>query len=476
MNAKPQPNLKVVKPLADDPGKLAPHSAESEELLLAALMAGFEGDLDLVLMERLEPRHFFIVRHEWIFQAMLDIHEAGLVPSYVTVIDRLKDTGQLEEIGGAVELTRICQPRTGDLIPVRQFARSIRVYAENRALLQFCSEAAQTVVENPQSASKNFARLVEMLGQYRPHEDDHAFVYGAQSIATYDTILTEKLKRQDWLPLPWKVFADRGVILEPGELVVVVGPEGGGKSAFLADIAEYSAHQQQRRTMYIHTEMRQASVLERRQAKYSKVPYERIRVPSKLTDGEIARMVAADVEIADWAARLDYWHAGNIEEAVLFATMLKAVKDFGTEVFVLDYLNDIEPTIQRGQNETSAWRALLKRLEAFAEEHRIFIFTAAQLNAEGGAYQIGRAIKQKASLYLKLNPTRLEHEFGFAYDGIKYLYSAGDFSPLIGVEIEKFRGGARGKVELLYVGPRYTWTDKPRDWGMAEPIDIGGAS
>ena len=35
--------------------------------------------------------------------------------------------------------------------------------------------------------------------------------------------------------------------------------------------------------------------------------------------------------------------------------------------------------------------------------------------------------------------------------------------------------GARGTVELLYVGPRYTWADKPRDWGMAEPVDIGGA-
>lgn len=452
---------------------LPPHSASSEELLLKALMGGAE--LEAVLVEHLKPAHFFVVRNGWIFQAMLDVNAAGLEISYTTVLDRLKDTGQLEEVGGDEALTKLTLG-FGGLIPAGTMARTIRQYAESRAILQALGDMARAVYETPQDPVRAFAQAVEMLGKARPFERDRNFMYGSQSIAVYDALIEDKRANQTWYSTPWKTLTERDVILEEGEIVVVVGPEGSGKSAFLYDLAEHYADTEQARTLYIFTEMTLKMVMDRRMAKHGALNYRRLRTPSLLNEGEHERMLLADAEIARFTGKLDYWHAGSVEKSLLFATMLRAVKELGTRVFVIDYLNDVELPIMRGANETSAWRQLLKELEAFANEHKVLIITAAQLNAEGGAYQVGRALKQKASLYLKLNPSRLEQEKAFKYDGRDYVYAPGNFSPIVEVEIEKYRGGARGKVELLYVGPRYTWADKPRDWGMAEPIDLGGAS
>ena len=141
--------------------------------------------------------------------------------------------------------------------------------------------------------------------------------------------------------------------------------------------------------------------------------------------------------------------------------MQRLVDDFGVRTFVLDYLNDIIPEVERGQNEASAWRNLLARLEEFNRENNTVIITAVQLNKEGNAYQIGRALQQKAMMLLKLVPKPLEHVLHFEYDGVDYQYVPGDFSPRVRVKVEKYRGGGRGSFELLFVGPRYLWVDMP---------------
>ncbi|MHC4646800.1 MAG: hypothetical protein ACYTBJ_14980, partial [Planctomycetota bacterium] len=143
------------------------------------------------------------------------------------------------------------------------------------------------------------------------------------------------------------------------------------------------------------------------------------------------------------------------------------VDTYGTKSFFIDYLNDIEIERPKGSNEAAGWRNFMARLEAFNNLNHTVTVTAAQLNKDGEAYQIGRALRQKAMLYLKIKPDELKEEYPFRFDETSYKYLPGDFSPIMTIAVEKYRGGGRGLLDLLFVGPRYLWADVPE--GMQKP-------
>jgi hypothetical protein len=164
----------------------------------------------------------------------------------------------------------------------------------------------------------------------------------------------------------------------------------------------------------------------------------------------------------NWVHKLDFWHAGRVPAATLFASMQAAVDDFGTQVFVIDYLNDVIVEIPRGKNEAVAYRDFMADLEKFANKNGTLVITGAQQNKKGGVYQIGDALPHKATVMLELKPRKLmQRAMPWKFDGIDYLYTPGKFEPKVPVHITKGRDSGPGVFDLLYVGPRYLWTDIP---------------
>jgi len=484
------PNPFVPKPIQKQPkpdeGFLPPCAIEAEEALLGGLFSG--GKLSVCLSEGLTPEDFFKVQHGWIYAAMCDVDpEPGATDAErnsLTLIGLdavaalLADRHQLDQLmihgeGGVMALRWLIAYRGGDMFPaVRGLARTIREKAISRRALNEFSRCATEFFNDDIDPTILIDRHVRVMEQLKPFRINAEFVRGRLSTNTHESMLAEQAKRQSWHTVPWTALGERVPVTVDGDLIVVAGPEGSGKSSMLMNWAEYEANQGNQ-TAYIHTEMTKADVFNRRLVAHTKViPFAALQKPEDLNDPQWAHIVEVGVVMETWLPRLDYWHAGQPGEDKLFAVMQRMVDDFDTRCFVLDYLNDVIPEIKRRDtNSADTWRNLLARLEHFNNRNGTRIITGAQINKEGNAYMIGSALRHKATLFLKIKPKVLEHDFDFEFDGVPYRYFAGDRSPLMTLAIEKHRGGGGGVLKMLYVGPRFLWADVPAgfDDGSTDP-------
>ncbi|HMQ56219.1 MAG TPA: DnaB-like helicase N-terminal domain-containing protein, partial [Anaerolineae bacterium] len=104
------------------PDKLLPHNIEAEEAVLGSLL--IDPDAILRVSTFLRPVDFYVQRHAWVYEAMLDLHERREPSDLVTLSDELERREQLGEIGGAAYLTGLINA-TPTSIHVEYYARIV---------------------------------------------------------------------------------------------------------------------------------------------------------------------------------------------------------------------------------------------------------------------------------------------------------------------------------------------------------------
>jgi replicative DNA helicase len=105
------------------PDKLQPHNVEAEEAVLGSIL--IDPDAIIRISTFLQSTDFYVERHNWVYEAILDLHEQRQPADLVTLSDELERRQQLDEIGGAAFLTGLMNV-TPTSIHVEFYARSRR--------------------------------------------------------------------------------------------------------------------------------------------------------------------------------------------------------------------------------------------------------------------------------------------------------------------------------------------------------------
>ena len=90
-----------------------PHNLEAEQSVLGAILLSDRSLYALVIEEGLRAEDFYRERHGLIYQAMLALYNDSEPVDVLTVTDRLRQTGKLEEVGGAGDRGRADGSRAG---------------------------------------------------------------------------------------------------------------------------------------------------------------------------------------------------------------------------------------------------------------------------------------------------------------------------------------------------------------------------
>src|SRR5215208_7011213 len=116
-----------------------PQNLEAEQSVLGAVLLSDTALPALIIDERLQSADFYRESHGLIFTAMLELHGAGEPVDALTLVEHLKQSGQLEAVGGraTVDLLAGSVPAVGN---VRQYARIVRENAMLRRLLNAAYE------------------------------------------------------------------------------------------------------------------------------------------------------------------------------------------------------------------------------------------------------------------------------------------------------------------------------------------------
>jgi replicative DNA helicase len=97
--------MNIHSKISDNLGKIPPQELDMEEAVLGAILK--EKDAILEVASILKPEYFYSDKHRMVYQAITDLYTKSNPVDILTVTERLRQTGELEKIGGPFEITQL---------------------------------------------------------------------------------------------------------------------------------------------------------------------------------------------------------------------------------------------------------------------------------------------------------------------------------------------------------------------------------
>lgn len=127
----------TILPLANDMGRVPPQAIDVEKAVLGAMMLDKNAVTDTIDM--LSSDSFYDPKHQFIYGAIRELFGTSNPIDLLTVIQKLKDKGELEAAGNAVYISSLTE-RVASSAHVEFHARIISQKHIQREIIRMCSE------------------------------------------------------------------------------------------------------------------------------------------------------------------------------------------------------------------------------------------------------------------------------------------------------------------------------------------------
>src|SRR6516164_3624943 len=240
------------------PGVIAPpHNLDAEQSVLGAILLSDRSLYALVIEEGLRAEDFYRERHGTIYEAMLALYNENEPVDVLTLTDRLRQTGKLDQVGGSAAVDEL----TG-LVPAaghaRRYAQIVREGALLRRLLKASYEIQESVLGH-RGPPRELVESAEKAMLEVARDDRH------QDFRAIEDVLHEELDKLHKLSLEGTAltgtpsgFRDLDEItggFQAGNLIIIAARPAMGKSALVCNIAENAAVEHRRPVALFSLEM-----------------------------------------------------------------------------------------------------------------------------------------------------------------------------------------------------------------------------
>jgi replicative DNA helicase len=207
-----------------------PQAVEAEGAVLGACLSD-QAALDTVL-EIVSEADFFKLSHRLVFRACQALNAKHKPVDLISVMGQLQADGQLDEAGGALALADLSEKATS-YANVAAHAHTVAEKSRLRALIAACGAISQDAYKRQNEASEVLSGAEErILGILAPTTETG--FQGMDRLADkHATEINEIRSRQSKHSVPYGFWAmdDHTGGIRPGQLVVIAGRPGTGKSA-----------------------------------------------------------------------------------------------------------------------------------------------------------------------------------------------------------------------------------------------------
>lgn len=366
------------------PGRLPPHSGEAEEQLLSAIMLDGPEVLARATTAGVRSTTFYVPANRLLFDVLQSLHADGKPLDLHVVAETLKDSRQLDEIGGYPYLTRV-----SGRIPTTAGAGFFIERVVELAQLRAAITAATGVVEEAYNytgggVSAHLGRAVERVTEAIQARSEArswpAVVSEARDLTKARLVPATASSAASWsIPWAWSNLDHEFQPMEPGEMIVVAARPSVGKST-LARMQAVHAAGNGFPTLLSSLEVTDTELAVNLAANVSGVRSRRDL--DRLHSGDANRLLAAFDELAAIprfaVSHTDEW----LDEILGRAAAFKA--RHGLALLVVDYLQLIADckSPQRGENESSAIGRVTRALKRFAVRESCVVLLLSQLNRD----------------------------------------------------------------------------------------------
>jgi len=446
-------------------GKLPPQARELEEAVLGAVM--LEKSAFDTIVEILKPECFYTDAHQRIFKVFQSLAQQSMPIDMLTVVEQLKKTEELEEIGGPYYITRL----TNAVVSTANIEAHARIILQKfiqRELIRISGEIIGDAYEDSTDVfdllDESETKMFNITNNYLKKNYEDIGNALAKTINRIDELRT---KKEDISGVP-SGFASLDRVTygwQPTDLIILAARPSVGKTAFALNLARNAAlsHKKPTPVGVFSLEMSASQLVQRILSAESEIALEKI-ARGKLEDYEYQQLHTKGIKKLEQAPIfIDDTAALNIFE--FRAKARRLVNKHNVGLIIIDYLQLMSGTGDRGANREQEISNISRNLKALAKELNIPIIALSQLS---------RAVEtRKESKMPQLSDLRESGAIEQDADMVMFIYRPEyyeNFSNEMGestrgethIKIAKHRNGSLENIKLramLHIQKFEEWDD-----------------
>lgn len=426
-----------------------PQNLEAERGVLGAILLDNDVFDDVAEIIK-SPDDFYRDAHRIVYGQMLRMRANGEAIDAVTLADRLTSIGQFKNLGGDDLLDEIANS-----IPHAANACYHAAIVRQKAVTLGVIQAATKIITDGYSNLYTAAQLLDVAEKSIFAIRDKEVTKGTVGIleAVEEAIaIMGKVKNDgevNWLltgidPLDKILLGMQG-----GQLIVLAGRPGAGKSAFAGQVANHIATGQNESTLLVSLEMKAVEFARRMIAARAGVNSKLLKNMVPLRDREESAINEAAAKVAMARLKINDTAGQTLAQIAANARRLRRKDNLG--FLVVDYLQKIREPSSKNENRTTIIGRISTGLKELAKELDIPILALAQLNRES---EKGERPPMMADL-------RESGDIEQDADVIMLLHNKTPKGQHIGpvdLIVAKNRDGEEGIVDLIFDRPHSTFT------------------
>ena len=422
-----------------------PHSEESERAVLAAIL--LDPRTLAIVSGRLRPEDFYFEKHQILFTAMIELADERVEVDLRTLQAKLEHRGVLERVGGLAYLASL-DLDLPDLGRIDAYVEIVKERSVRRRLIEASGTIIRDCLDGGLEAREALGKAeASILGL-----GEEAVQRGFVSLGEVFHNTLEDLEERPGstligVPTGFIDFDRKTHGLNRGNLIVIAGRPGMGKTSFALNVAQHVAIREKRPVAIFSLEMSQQELALRILCSEADVPFSRLR-SGHLSQQQWGRIIQTVRQTSDAPLYIDDSPNPTLLEVASKARRLKAEK--GLEVLILDYLQ-LMSAGGRYENRNLEIAAISRGLKQLAKEIDLPVIALSQLS---------RQPERRGSDHCpQLADLRESGSIEQDADLVAFIYRDEVYNPddeevrgLAEVILSKHRNGETGTVELVFLG------------------------
>jgi len=415
-----------------------PHNIDAECASLGSVL--IDPDIAPLVFQVLRPQDFYDDRNRIVYESMLQLETESVPVDFVTVVNKLKERGLLDNIGGQRYLTELMQS-TPSSLHADYYARAVKDFAKLRNIVNTASKVVG-VANGVQSESVKgiLDKAANLLYTVLKDEDTTRLTDSRQLAEEYWDELAKRIENpvmaQTSTGFPELDVVTGGFV--PSDLIIVAGRPSWGKTAFSMTTMMHIARAGIPCAVFSY-EMSKLQTSQRFISQMSGVPLQRVKSAVGLTQEQLDKITSAVSELSTLPLYVDSNAFGDIY--YLVSAIRGYVARYEVKVIYIDYLQII-PTLT--DELTNEFGKITRALKTLATALGITIVLVSQLN---------RNLEHRDNKKPRLPDLRQSGRIEEDADIVLFVYRDvdGEYPEIGELMVAKNRNGpAGGSVEVLF--------------------------
>ena len=420
-----------------------PYSSEAEAGVIGGMLLNSLVCDEVATIVRAQD--FYSDANRRLFQCLLDMHNEGKGIDLILLTERLRRTGEMEQIGGEAYLAELMSqvevaahaPRYAEIVRDKSILRDLiettsnilsNAYESEKTPRELIAEAEENIFQiSDERSSKNVLPMRDIMEDFWKKIDDMEMGGILTGFEKIDKMLNG---------------------LHASELIILAARPSMGKTALAANIAEHVAIEEKQPVLFFSLEMSRDELAMRMLCSRARVK-KRYIIDNNLSEDERSRINKAHSDLANSLLFIDDTSAHTVSEIAAAARRLK--RQSGLALIIIDYLTYIEPDNPLEPRQEQVAKAA-RRLKGLARDLDVPVLCLAQVNRQAEQAKDNRprlsnlrdsgAIEQDADVVMFVHREEYYRRDDEAYDQ--------DLKGKAEIIIAKQRNGSTGTVELQW--------------------------